>query len=95
VQGYLDEKDDLEREALEKSERKQRARERKRQGLKPEEDESAKDKKAEKAYNWHFVHISVFFDNDSRQLILTHDGTTPPSSSIVLYEESCDFVSQH
>ena len=71
MQGYLDEKDDLDREVEEKAERRQRAKERKKMGLKPEEEDN---KQAEKTFNWHFVHISVFFDNDSRQLILTHDG---------------------
>lgn len=75
VQGYLDEKADLDREVEEKAERRQRAKERKKMGLKPEEEtEGDKNKQAEKTFNWHFVHISVFFDNDSRQLILTHDA---------------------
>jgi hypothetical protein len=74
VQGYLDQKEEVERESNEKVERRRRAKERKKQGLPPEEPPK-EDNQAEKTFDWHFVHMSVFFDDDSRQLILTHDGT--------------------
>jgi hypothetical protein len=72
VQGYLDQKEEVERESNEKLERRRRAKERKKQGLPPEEPPTEQSQ-AEKTFDWHFVHVSVFFDDDSRQLILTHD----------------------
>lgn len=73
VQSFLDEKEDLERESAAKVAKRRRARERRKLGLPPEE-EKAEEAKPEKTYNWTFVHMSVFLNNDSRQVILTHDG---------------------
>lgn len=72
VQAYLDEKEDLERESEELIRKRREKKRRKKEGLPPLEEEPAK-KKEEKTYDWKFAHISAFFDDDTRQLVITHD----------------------